>query len=135
MHVDFFSGTFYAMRSKYKKKYFLSKDDVSEYFFESLFILSVQALLCVLVLIKGAWRKTIESPGLNSFQVNLAMFFTNLVLHFSCIATIRNGINMVKFVIYHKNEFDNPVGAFSLGILLVLVNILCACTNMLQAMK
>ena len=63
------------------------------------------------------------------------MFFTNLVLHFSCIATIRNGINMVKFVIFHKTEFDNPEGAFILGILVIIVNILCAVTNMLQAME
>ena len=41
MHVDFFSGTFYAMRTKYKKKYCLLKDEVAEYFFESLFILSI----------------------------------------------------------------------------------------------
>ena len=63
------------------------------------------------------------------------MFFTNLVLHFSCIATIRNGINMIKFVIFHKNEFDNPSGAFILGVMLVIVNILCAITNMLEAMQ
>jgi hypothetical protein len=71
----------------------------------------------------------------NFFYVNLAMFFTNLVLHFSCISTIRNGINMTKFVIFHKNEFDNPNGAFLLGVLIVLVNILCAVTNMLEAMQ
>jgi hypothetical protein len=63
------------------------------------------------------------------------MFFTSLVLHFSCIATIRNGINMIKFVIFHKEEVDNPNGAFFLGVLIVLVNILCAITNMLEAMQ
>ena len=63
------------------------------------------------------------------------MFFTNLVLHMSCIATIRNGINMCMFVVFHMEEFDNPSGAFILGVLLVLVNILGAVTNMLVALS
>ena len=63
------------------------------------------------------------------------MFFTSLVLHLSCIATIRNGINMCMFVIFHYDEFDNPTGAFILGVLLVLVNILGAVTNMLIALS
>lgn len=131
MHVDFFSGTFYAMRTKYKKQYYLTKDDVADYYFESLFIICIQALLCALVLIFGEF--TLEYKSKNKFEVILAMFFTNLVLHFSCIATVRNGINMCMFVIFHKDEFDNPYGAFILGILLLLVNILCALTNMLQS--
>ena len=50
MHVDFFSGTFYAMRKKYKKKFCLLKDEIADYYFESLFIMGIQAVLCILVL-------------------------------------------------------------------------------------
>jgi hypothetical protein len=63
------------------------------------------------------------------------MFFTNLVMHFSCIATIRNGINMMKFVVYHSDEFANPVMAFSLGLGVVLGNLLCASTNVNESLK
>jgi len=65
MHVDFFSGTFYAMRTKYKKRYYLTKDDVAEYFFESLFIICVQGMLCILVLMFSDLKADIQY--LNSF--------------------------------------------------------------------
>jgi hypothetical protein len=58
------------------------------------------------------------------------MFFTNLVMHFSCIATIRNGIDMCRHVVYHSDEFRNPKSAFMLGMCIVLTNWLCAITNM-----
>jgi len=59
------------------------------------------------------------------------MYFTNLVLHFSCIGTIRNGISMSHYVLFASEEFENPVGAYILGILLVITNITCALTNMI----
>lgn len=133
MHPDFFSGTFYSMRTKYKKKYCLLKDDVADYLFESFFIITIQALLCCLVLVYGEFRGKLVYH--NKFEVNLTMFFTVLVLHFSCIATVRNGINMCRFVIFHREEFDNPKGALGLGFVIVLVNVLCAITNMLLALS
>ena len=131
MHLDFFSGTFYAMRTKYKKKHKLLSTDQADYFFESFFIIAIQVLLCVLIWIYD--DKKIQYK--NEFGLNLCMFFTNLVMHFSCIATIRNGINMMKFVVYHSDEFANPIMAFSLGLGLVLGNILCASTNVNQSLK
>lgn len=47
MWVDIFSATFYAMRSKYKKKYKLLTEDQTSYYFECLFILSIQVILFV----------------------------------------------------------------------------------------
>ena len=41
MHVDFFSGTFYAMRTSMKKKYKLLTSDSADYYIESCFILSI----------------------------------------------------------------------------------------------
>ena len=41
MHADFFSGTFYAMRNKFKKKYKLLTSDQADYFMESLFLIVI----------------------------------------------------------------------------------------------
>ena len=131
MHVDFFSGTFFALQNKYKKEYKLLTVDQADYYFESLFIIAVQVLLCVLI-----WTyDMVEIKFINDFSLNLCMFFTNLVLHFSCISTIRNGIHMIKFVVYHSEEFNNPMAAFSLGMFIIMANVLCAVTNMAQSMK
>ena len=90
-------------------------------------------MLCIFLLVYGERN---DGFGLvNIYTVNLTMFFTNLALHFGCLATIRNGIQMAKHVIFHKEEFDNPYGAFALGILIVLANMLCATTNMLHSLQ
>jgi hypothetical protein len=47
MYQDIFSATFYAMRKKYKKKYKLLTEDQTSYYFECMFILSIQVILFV----------------------------------------------------------------------------------------
>ena len=41
MHVDFFSGTFYAMRKDLKRRYKLLTSDSADYYMESLMIVAV----------------------------------------------------------------------------------------------
>lgn len=60
-------------------------------------------------------------------QVNV--FFSNMIMHFSVLATIRNGITMCKFVVYHSEEFDNPVEMFIFAFMVVLSNVLGQVTN------
>ena len=47
MHVDVFASTFYAMRTKYKKKYELLNEDQASYFFECMFLLAIQIILFI----------------------------------------------------------------------------------------
>lgn len=51
MWPDFFAGTFYAMITKYKNQYGLLDEDVTEYFFESLFLLITLAFFCIAILL------------------------------------------------------------------------------------
>mmetsp|Transcript_13334 Transcript_13334/g.20829 ORF Transcript_13334/g.20829 Transcript_13334/m.20829 type:complete len:234 (-) Transcript_13334:416-1117(-) len=99
MHPDFFSGTFYAMQEKFKKKYGLLAATQSDYYFESLFIITVQVMFCFAIILYG--DISIKFP--NDYSLNLCLFFTSLVLHFSILATIRNGISMCKFAVYHHD--------------------------------
>mmetsp|Transcript_31453 Transcript_31453/g.48113 ORF Transcript_31453/g.48113 Transcript_31453/m.48113 type:complete len:183 (-) Transcript_31453:204-752(-) len=130
MHPDFYSGTFYSLRKDVKKKFRLLRRDQSDYYFESLFILAVQLLLCVSIIVSGGFN----FPFVNDYALNLCLFFSCLVLHFSTLSCIRNGINMCKFVVYHPENFENPAGVFFLGFLIVCINILCAATNMMQSL-
>jgi len=47
-----------------------------------------------------------------------------MIMHFSVLATIRNGITMCKFVVYHSEEFDNPVEMFIFALAVVFSNVL-----------
>ena len=132
MHVDFFSSTFYGMITQYRKKYKMLTSDSSDYYMEALFILSIQGILCTAI-----WTSdSFFAHGLkfhNDYQINLCLFFTAMVLHFSCVATIRNGIDMCRFVVYHSEEFRHPGYALLLGITIIQVNFFCEVTNLAYA--
>ena len=130
MYLDFYSTTFQAMRTKYKKKYNLVLEDQVSYFFESLLLISMQVILCLGILTSGE----VTVVWSYKFMPQVVQFFTNLAMHFGCIAIIRNGVQMMRFVIYHSDEFDNPQEVFILGILIILSNMLCEFTNMYSSL-
>ena len=125
MYLDFYSVTFQAMRSRYKKKFKLVLEDQVSYYFESLLLVSMQTILCLGILIEG----DLTAKPQYKYMTNLCMFFTNLAMHFGCIAIIRNGIQMIRFVTFHSEEFTNPIEVFLLGVLIMLSNVLCEFTN------
>lgn len=66
--------------------------------------------------------------------MNLCIFFTNLALHFSIFAHIRNGLCISKFSLYNSDEMSNPGAWFWLGIAIILVNVMCAIVNMQEGL-
>ena len=131
LYGDFFSATFHALRVKNKKKFKLLTEDQVSYYFESLMICAIQVILCVSILRSDA----IQPRFVYDTDVQLCMFFTNLVLHYGCISIIRNGMQMMRFVTFHSEEFSNPVEAFTLGFLVVCSNVLCEVTNCLNSLS
>ena len=95
------------------------------YYFESLLIVAIQIILCVTILNSGQLQPKLSYE----YDVQLVMFFTNLVLHYGCIYIIRNGMQMCKFVVFHSEEFTNPIEAFLLGVIVMCGNVLCEFTN------
>lgn len=56
-------------------------------------------------------KPTVErSPDLH-----ITLFFTVLILHFTCMPIARNGIAMMKYALLHPDEFNHPLSAFLLG--------------------
>ena len=131
MYPDWNVVVFHSLRYEMKKKYRIMAEEQVSYYFESLFLVTIQVIFCLVVLMGGS----IEMKFTNDFKINLAQYFTTLVLHYSCIAIIRNGIQMCKFVVYHSEEFENPLAAFSLGLLVIFGNVLCAVTNGLKSLS
>ncbi len=50
-------------------------------------------------------------------EVHIALFFTVLMLHLSCIGTARDGLDMMKYALLHPDEFTHPISAFVLGLM------------------
>ena len=131
LHQDFFSCAFYALRKKYKNKLKLMSSDQASYFFEAFFIISIQLILCTCIIIYGDLKPKYN----NNYALNFSMFFTNLVLHFSCLCTVRNGIQMCKYVVYHSDDFTNPIEVFLLALCVVATSIMVETCNALEALN
>lgn len=78
---------------------------------------------CVVILIK--LPESIKDEDLKRFSEKfdciLAVIFTNLILHFFSIGTVKNGITIMRHAVYHPEEFDNPFMAIMLGVYIILV--------------
>ena len=129
MFLDFYAGTFYSMITKYKKKHNLLLEDQTEYYFESLFLLTVQAIFCICVLNSIAWETVLDYHS--DFFINLALFFVTLILHFASVCPVRNGIQMCRYTVFHYDQLTHPIAAFMLGIFVIFVNVLCEVTNVM----
>ena len=69
------------------------------------------------------------------FEVNLTLFFTNLFLHAVLLGQVKQGMLMLKYVVYHYDEFTNPWAAYILGLLILTVNVFCNVTNLHQVLQ
>lgn len=135
MYIDHYSGTFYSMITKYKKMYHLLSEDQAQYYFEALFLLFIQTIFCVAILTSDQFSFETAFEYKTSYAFSLCLYFSCMMLHFGSIYTIRNGILMIKYVIYHSEEFDHPHSAFMLGLLVVLVNMFCEVTNLFNSLS
>jgi len=58
-----------------------------------------------------SWVPTFKNDAI----VNLCTFFSLLLLHWTCLPDVRNGLYMMKYVLVHPEEFSHPVTCFLLG--------------------
>ena len=135
MLPDFYASTFYAQRKKFKHKYKLLTEDQISYYFEAVFLCFIQITLCVAITASGELKiinhfNEVEHPLL----LQIAMFFTNSAMHYGSIAIVRNGIQMCKFVVFHYEEFTNPIEVFLLGICVIIANVYCSVINAWSSM-
>ena len=120
--------------TKYKKKYHLLAEDQASYYFEALFLLFIQATFCICILTAEEFSFDKAFKYHYQYSLNLTLYFTSMILHFATIFTIRNGIIMTKYVIYHSEEFEHPKAAFLLGLGVVFVNMFCEITNFFNSL-
>jgi len=68
-----------------------------------------------------------------SANLNITLFFTVLILHFTCMPIARDGIAMVKYALLHPDEFNHPLSAFLLGVFtftsMIAAELVCMSNN------
>lgn len=79
---------------------------------KSWFIFSIQLLFSYVIWVYAGLKPSVERVA----EMHITLFFTVLVLHFTCMPVARDGINMMKYALLHPDEFDHPISAFMLGL-------------------
>lgn len=119
------------MITKHKKEYGLNTSDSADYFMESLFVMFIKLFLCI-ALIYNEKISVVNTSGVNtSNMVTTCLILSCIILHLSLVATLRNGVNMMKFVVFHSEEFQNPLQAFFLGTLICILMVVIETTSLL----
>jgi hypothetical protein len=99
-------------------------------------LIFIQIIFCISIISADEENPdAIESFKKPSIAIQTNIFFSNMILHFSVLATIRNGIYMCKFVVFHPDEFDNPIEMFVFAFLVVFSNMLGQFTNALVLLQ
>lgn len=113
---DIYSATFFSLTNEYKWKYKFTDSQISSFITESFAILFVQTLLTFMILSQTKKDSTFEA-GEVPFDVTGAQLIANIVLHYNGVANVRNGIYMMRQVMYNSDAFAHPVTGFFLGLL------------------
>lgn len=71
----------------------------------------IQAMFIGLILSHDTFTVSFQ----NDTIVNFCTFFTLLLLHWTCLPAVKNGLNMMKYAISVPEEFTHPSTAFLLG--------------------
>jgi hypothetical protein len=101
-----------------------------------LFLVFSQIILCLAIIFSGEVTTFNSTQQINlGFLIHIAYFFTIQVMHYGGLAIVRNGMQIMKFVVFHSEELQNPIEVFILGLLVLVANMLCAITNVLSSMS
>lgn len=96
---------------KSKKDLKLKESDQVDLVYRSYFIFCIQSMFnMVLFMYSGMKFNFIRDA-----EINVALFFTVLLLHLTCLPNARDGMAMMKYVLVHNDEFTHPATAFGLG--------------------
>ena len=109
--TTYFTATYGSLMKTNKSKFKMRESDQVEMFWKSCFIYVIQLLFSYVILAYGGFKASVERPP----ELHFTMFFTVLILHFTCMPVARDGLAMMKYALLHHDEFDHPISAFMLG--------------------
>lgn len=112
-----------------KEKYKMKESEQVDLFFRSCFIYIIQIIFVMVIWMYAGIKVTVE----RSANLNITLFFTVLILHFTCMPIARDGIAMVKYALLHPDEFNHPLSAFLLGVFtftsMIAAELVCMSNN------
>ena len=111
LSASFFTATYFSLMKSNKAKFKMKESDLVELFWKSCFIYTVQIVFSYVIWTYAGFKTTVERPP----ELHITLFFSVLILHFTCMPVARDGLAMMKYALLHHDEFNHPISAFMLG--------------------
>jgi len=71
----------------------------------------------------------------NKWYLQMGYLLCNMLLHYQCIDSIRNGVYMMRQTYYNPNAFSHPLTGFFLGLTNVMLYTVIETMNMLSGLS
>lgn len=127
--ANMYTICYYSFMKANKEKFKLKVNDQMDIFYRALFLFVVQMTFILTIFGLDSFDLSYK----NDLGVNMCLFFTVLILHWQCVPDARNGIYMMKYALCNPEEFNQPVAAFSLGLMQTVAIILTEVCNLLKS--
>ena len=127
--ASYYTASFMASMKSSKQKLKMKEADQADLFYRSCFLYSIQIIFNVVLL----WYAGFKANFVRSTEINVALFFTVLLLHLICLPTARDGLTMMKYALLHPEEFNHPVSAFVLGFFAITSMFLAVFVNIMSS--
>lgn len=112
LSASYYTATFYALMKTQKQKFKLKDNEQIDLLYRATFLYAMQIIFCAILYFYSG----ITVTYIRNTDVNVALFFTVLLLHLTCLPLARDGLAMMKYSLLHPEEFNHPASAFCLGI-------------------
>jgi hypothetical protein len=126
---SYYTAAFMAAMKSSKQKLKMKEADQADLFYRSCFLYSIQIIFNMVLL----WYAGLKPNFVRSTEINVALFFTVLLLHLTCLPTARDGLTMMKYALLHPEEFNHPVSAFVLGFFAISSMFLAEFVNIMSS--
>lgn len=126
LSASFFTATYFSLMKTNKAKFKMKETDQVELFWKCCFIFAIQIMFSYVIWTYAGLKPMIERPP----ELHITLFFTVLILHFTCMPVARDGLAMMKYALLHHDEFNFPISAFMLGFFNVFEMTIAEIVNM-----
>jgi len=111
--ASFYTAAYFGLMKANKQKFKLKDDDQFDLLYRAGFIFLIQLSFNLVLYFYSGLKPTF----VRDTEINVALFFTVLILHLVCLPTARDGMTMMKYALVHHEEFNHPWAAFILGMM------------------
>lgn len=114
-----------AFMKSSKSKLKMKEADQADLFYRACFLYTIQVMFNIVLFLYAGLKPNF----MRDTEINVALFFTVLLLHLTCLPTARDGLTMMKYALINPDEFNHPMSAFCLGFFAISSMILAEFVN------